>query len=138
MSLPIKHKPKSGMWFQKGYEFYWKEYNDTFGKTFKLYKPTELYGISREAVVDIVFIKEYPDVNSFNGKARAFFKQRCRMSIRPETTENIVLKFGDDKKYYLVDISALGKCIQAPLENTDMLTVEMDEPVKLVNKKLKS
>ena len=134
MSLQAKHKPKRGMWFQDGKSFFWKEFIDQFGQNYELYKPTDLVDISRLAEFDIIFIREYPDINSFNGKISCFFKQKCKMKIREDATENIVLKFGDDKRYYLMDISALGRCMQAPLESTEVFTVEMDDPVKIDQK----
>lgn len=131
MSLEIKHKPKHGMWFQDGLNFYWKEFTDNFGKSYKLYKPTEIENVSREATFDILFIQTYNDNTAFNRRAKAFFKQVCTMRIREDATENIILKFNDNKKYYLMDISSLGKCMAAPLESTDILTVEFSEPIKI-------
>jgi hypothetical protein len=118
------------MWFQDGQNFYWKEIT---GKTFQLYKPTEIENVSREATFDILFIQTYTDNNAFNRKSQALFKQTCTMKIREDSTENIILKFSDDKKYYLMDISSLGKCMAAPLESTDILTVEFGEPIKITH-----
>lgn len=116
------------MWYQDGKSFYWKEIT---GNTCQLYKPTELEGISREATFDILMVQTYNDNTAFGHKAKAFFKQSCTMKIREDATENIILKFGDDKKHYLMDISSLGRCMAAHLESTDILTVHMNEPIKI-------
>ncbi|GEM_PF-6228475 len=130
MSLPrTHHKPISGQWKQlPSGKVIWREFLSTFGDNFKDFDPLDLIGISREADFKIVFVKTDPDPTKFNSRISRFFCQDVHMELREDVSENIVLKFGSDKCYYISDLTPLGKTLKAVLESNPELIVNISEP----------
>jgi hypothetical protein len=129
MTLQIKHKPKSGCWFTEHGKTVWREYLDKFGTLYKDYSPLEIEGISREANYTIVFVREYVDINSFNGKIKRWFAQDIEMHLAENVDKSIVIKFDShSRKFFISDLKPVGQTFLAPLESTPELIVSKSEP----------
>ena len=132
MTLQIRHKIKSGCWFTEHGVTVWREYLDKFGTIYKDYSPLEIEGNSREANFTIVFVREYVDTNSFNGKIKKFFAQDISMHLGELVDNSIVIKFdASSKKYFISDVKPLGQTFLAPLESTPELVVNKGEPYQI-------
>ncbi len=129
MSLEKKHVPKSGFWKQEhDGKMYWVE-SDKFGNLIKLYDPLEIEGISRSANYTIVFLREYTDTNSFNGKIKKWFAQDIKMHIGENVDSSIVIRFDSySRKFFISDLKPVGQTFLAPLESTPELIVTKSEP----------
>jgi hypothetical protein len=137
MSLPNpKFKPENGCWQkQPNGLMMWAE-STPYGIP-KLYAPTDMINISRSAEFRVVFLREIPDPNKFNGKLTRYFAQNVKISLRNDTDPNVVLKFSN-KRYFVSDLSPLGQTFLAPIdESTEYLIVEKSEPY-LIDQKMAS
>jgi hypothetical protein len=106
---------------------YWAE-TDNFGNVLKLINPLDIEGISRETRFKIVFVKESPDPEKFDGKIKKFFVQDCHIKIREDIDDSIVLKFSSGR-CYISNLKPLGMTCEIDIENSsDTLILEKTEP----------
>jgi len=125
MSLPTKHKIKSGQWFtDKSGMVFWKEFKDTYGNQFELWEPTSIDGISRSCDFTLIFIRDAIDENSVSGKKKTYWAQDIHAEINSNVSQNIVLRWENGtKKWFLSDLTMLGQTMVCPLESDSCVTV---------------
>jgi hypothetical protein len=137
MSIPTKHKPKSGFWKEEGNKVWWAE-TDCYGNVLELIDPLKLENIAREANLTLIFIKETSDPDSVNGKIKRFFAQDVHIRLRDDVSPNIVLRF-DSKLWYISDLTMLGQTFLAPIcgNSTEYLIIQRSEPYKITQAEAK-
>ena len=78
-----------------------------------LKEPSEA-GLCRSASINVLFCKEYEDLNSWNGKKAVWFKQSMTYQIRNDQTENIWL-MAHEGKLYIRDLANQGMLTEVAL-----------------------
>jgi uncharacterized protein YwqG len=138
MSLPAtKHKMKSGQFCKENGEYYFKEFDDTFGYKFTLYPLNEIEGISRKAEFKVCFAKQIDDDSKISGKQKIWFIQNVKLTVRPEIA-NIYLIFNShNKKWYLRDFEELGQTVECGLVSNQNVICEKSEPERCTLKDVK-
>jgi hypothetical protein len=119
---------KGGFWqTQHSGKVLWAESDDR-GNIKELIDPLDMKNISREADFKIVFIKETDNPDSFT-KTKRWFCQDCHIELRKDVSENIVLKFGSDHRYYISDLKESGFTCQIDIESsTDTIILQKSLP----------
>lgn len=118
---------KQGTWKKKEDGSIVFEVTDTTMKNVTELSPEEV-GLTKQAEVDVYFMKEVENPDEFEIKTKTFFVQHMVLKIREAF--NLWLKLSDDRKYYVLDILN-GMCIRTPFESDNTLIVEKSKPKKV-------
>jgi hypothetical protein len=95
-----------------------------------LKEPTEA-GLCRSTIINVLFCKEYTDLDQWNGKKTVWFKQSMTYQLRNDQTENIWL-MPHEGKLYIKDLANQGMLTEVALgESTVNYICKIGKPVKI-------
>jgi hypothetical protein len=91
----------------------------------------ESMGLSRSAVIDIIFIKSYPSRENFDETENVIFHTQYQYQIQSDQTENIMLKKSEGKLFCVSIDPEFGMCAAVGFESNGNYTIKKGKPVRI-------
>jgi hypothetical protein len=91
----------------------------------------ESMGLSRNAVIDIIFIKSYPSREDFDETENVIFHTQYQYQIRNDQTENIMLKKSEGKLFCISIDPEFGMCAAVGFESNENYSIKKTKPVRI-------
>ncbi len=79
-------------------------------------------GLTREAIITVLFMKEFPSRDEIDEIERVWFSQEIEIKVKSDQSQNIWL-LADNGRLYLKDIADSGSCMPIVFESTPNYTM---------------
>jgi hypothetical protein len=96
-------------------------------------KTPEEMGLTRQATITVLFLKEYPSRETFDEVERVWFKMPITFTVNSSQGSNLMLKLCEKRLFVTsIDPDCL-MTMQVAFESNENLTVKKGKPIRVTN-----